>query len=92
MVLFYHEKSIVVCSYKKRLIEAILMSTRNIPIFYFTYLFFYFFFIFIFFLFFLSFFLFRFKALSRIFYLYQADRSSKVGENRKTREKPPDHP
>ena len=30
-----------------------------------------------------------FTALSRIFHLYRADRSSKVGENRRTREKPP---
>ena len=33
-----------------------------------------------------------FTALSRIFHLYRADRSSKVGENRKTRGKPPDRP
>ena len=35
-----------------------------------------------------------FTALSRIFHLYRADRSSKVGENRKTLEKKktPDHP
>ena len=31
-------------------------------------------------------------ALSRIFHLYQADRSSKVGENRRARGKPPGHP
>ena len=34
--------------------------------------------------------LFGFTALSRIFHLYRADRSLKVGESRSTRRKPPD--
>ena len=42
--------------------------------------------------FFCFFFYLGFTALSRIFHLYWADHSSKVGENRKTRGKPPDHP
>ena len=33
-----------------------------------------------------------FNVLSRIFYLYRADRSSKVGENRGTRGRTFDHP
>ena len=33
-----------------------------------------------------------FMSLSRIFHLYRADHSSKGGESRSTRGKPPDHP
>ena len=44
------------------------------------------------FFFFFFFFDLGFTALSRIFHLYRADRSSKVGENRVPGEKPPDHP
>ena len=66
--------------------------------------FFFFFILFFFFFFFYFFFFFFFgggggggvggvfTALSRIFHLYRADRSSNVGENRSTRGKPPDHP
>ena len=42
---------------------------------------------FFFFFFFFFFFDLGFTALSRIFHLYRADRSSKVGENRRTRRK-----
>ena len=45
-----------------------------------------------FFFFFFFFFDLDFTVLSRIFHLYGADRSSKVGENRRTWGKPPDHP
>ena len=41
----------------------------------------------VFFFFFFFFFILGFTALSRIIHLYRADRSSKVGENRRTRRK-----
>ena len=55
--------------------------------------FFFFFFLDFFFCFFFFFFFdLGFMALSRIFHLYQADRSSKVGETGEPGEKSPDHP
>ena len=45
-----------------------------------------------FFFFFFFFFYLGFTALSKIFHLYRADRSSKVGENRRPQGKKPDHP